>query len=158
MTSLFLLMIVADVDRLGSPDFPTRDNAETRLSWCGLLAVPFVAGVGRESDNPEVRDRCRRLLTPWRSLAADLDAARLLCDPWPAALPDLVAAFNDDHQRRRLHRLAVAGGCGEDDTRRLHPDADVWCWFQSFAPQAVFMAALERCKRKLGHGPGWPFN
>lgn len=157
MTGLFLLLIAPDVDRLGSPDWPTREAAEARLSAWGLLAVPALRG-GLGRDCPEVRERCRRLLAPWRALAADLDAARLLCDPWPTPLPDLVAAFNDDQLRRRLHRMAVAAGCSEGETRRLHPDADVWCWFQSLAPLAMFEDSIAVCKRRLGTSPGWPFN
>lgn len=157
MHALVLLLIAPDVDRLGSPDWPAREAAQERLSAWGIVALPSIADAARTSECPETRDRCRRLLTPWRSLAADLAAARLLCDPWPMDVPELVAAFNDDLFRRRLHRLALANGCTEADARRLHPDADVWCWFQSFAPQSAFAESVESCKRRLGNSPGWPF-
>lgn len=157
MYALVLLLVGPDVDRLGSPSWVDREWAELRLRGLGWLAVPELLR-GSRSDDPEVRDRCQRLLVSWRSLRLDLEAATLLCAPWPLEVPELVAAFNNDAIRRRMHRIALAAGVSESDARHLSPDNDVWCWFQSLAPQALFAMAVERSKRHLGTTPGWPFN
>jgi hypothetical protein len=50
------------VERLGSEDFDTREEAQKQLAALGRLALPALVTGLRASPNPEVRSRCEQLL------------------------------------------------------------------------------------------------
>jgi hypothetical protein len=60
------------VERLGSDDFPEREDAEQQLANLGRLARPAIFAGANTSPNPEVRLRCSQLLP--KATALDLKA------------------------------------------------------------------------------------
>jgi hypothetical protein len=143
-----------DTAHLGHPNWEVRERAESRLRALGFLAVPMLLSAS-ESGLPETRERCRRLLMPWRSWCADLAAARILTDPWPA---DARAFWRNPALRVRVHRMALGANCPEWMTRSLHPKSDEYAWLWCTQPPwSAVGADLERCKRHMGLIPSWLF-
>jgi hypothetical protein len=142
-----------DTDRLGSPDFWTREGAESRLRAYGFLAVPALQRAA-QSEEPEVRDRAIRLLAPWRNLSADMRAADVLYGPWEI---DPLTFWHDQQLRVRTHRLAVRAGCQEWHTKMILCD-DEWNWWMwDAAKWQTASEGLRLCRHDLGIECGWPF-
>ncbi|WP_439627454.1 hypothetical protein [Gemmata sp.] len=154
-TLLVALLIGPDVARLGSDSYGRRECAEQRLRALGPLAWAALLDAERSAD-PEVRHRAARLLAPYRAFRLDLEAAGVLCDPWPMS-PGKAAGFHlDECLRRRVHRLATAAGC-HSHAHLLPENTPDTFWSQWPAVQYSGWA-LESCRKQLGHpAPGWPF-
>ena len=54
------------IEQLGSEDFETREAAEKELIKMGLVVIPFVRKAQTESEDPEVRMRCKSALAELR--------------------------------------------------------------------------------------------
>lgn len=76
---LLLALFGLGADRLGHPDWRTRDAHETRLGAAGVLALPAV-WLGLTHPDPEVQERASRLAPDAMTLAAR--AALTAPDGW----------------------------------------------------------------------------
>lgn len=153
LTSCLLLASGADVSALGSPDWQSREAAESRLRAWGAAAWPFLWSAER-SDDPEVRDRAARLLAPYRSAVLESRAMALLADPWPV---DAAKLYADWPVRRAVRRAAEARGVGYQwwfDA--LTPDEGYSCWNWDICKPVTAARALDAARRHFGNdGPGW---
>ncbi|QJW94732.1 hypothetical protein [Frigoriglobus tundricola] len=100
-------LIGSDVSALGSEHWPEREAATARVKRWGVLAVPALRE-GMLGESAEVRHRCRELLGPWRRLAWQLEAARVLSAP---DMPDEETYFANEELRANVQRLALRAGC-----------------------------------------------
>ncbi len=67
MTFVFLMVAVL-IQQLGNDSFPVREAAQRDLQAFGALAMPQIETALEESEDAEVRHRCRQLLNEYWGL------------------------------------------------------------------------------------------
>lgn len=113
------------VDRLGHPDYATREAAGAGLRAAGAWAYPAIAR-GLTHASPEVTARCVRLAARYRAVGEDAAAWWLLVGP----APDWWLVWCDDGAFDRLvgvidrAGLAPPADCPEAEAGRWWADPD----------------------------------
>lgn len=147
MFELVALLVALDIDRLGHPDWFERESAEWRLKAWSVLAVPKLLTAAQSNPSPEIRMRSAGLLTTWRVIGWELEAAAALSGP---SRPDELVFWRSELLRLRVHRQAVAAGCPQSATDPLLPESDYACWWFWEPPAWIQCGeALARCREEI---------
>lgn len=151
-----------DVDRLGSPDFQTRELAESRLALWGVFARPQLENAAALSPDPEIRSRSGRILR------------RVGVVGWLVRLPhvwagDAPESYWDTGTRKFVTAVIKSlkvddcwpGGhrdeWAEDSPWRIDPAHDHYTKWRSGVPLSIgdkCNAAMRRVRTELALRPG----
>lgn len=153
---LLLLAVPPEADRLGAPDWSTREWEEFRFRIWGRAAWPTLLS-NAQSENAEVRDRVQRLLAPHQAHVHRERASAILTNPWPMSEGELTAFFLDERLRFRVKALAEEMGCSRWDVYHLDPDKTACNFFGVLTLNQLLYQSVADCRKRLNVSPGWPF-
>jgi hypothetical protein len=133
LLSLFLIILVPDCDRLGDPEFSSREECESQLKAMGCLAWPALLKAER-SESQEVRMRASRLLTGYRSWRIESRIQSILF----GEMPPIQEIFDDRVLRSRLKRKVESLGCtNRSMTHYLDGENDFDGWWNNLVSPVV---------------------